>query len=429
MEQLSPAAHHALATASVFGDAVEHRLLAEVVGLEGVELDAAVREAVGRALLVVDGAGYRFRHDLLRETLYDSLLPGERRRLHGRLARVLDVEPDPDGRLIAELARHWWNAGDWEPARRTSLAAADEAMAVYAFDDALGQFERVLDAGDRLANDGGFASVDRVELLGRAADAAYWGGRGERAVAFARAAVDLTDADADPVGAARCWTRLGRSAWAVGDPPGSAEALAQAERLLPEDEPSVELARVQCEQARWLMLMSHHAQAEDRCRQAIATARSVGGRLEEGHASNTLGVSLCLLGCPDEGLALLRWSLELAEEVGDPESLNRAYSNLASCLVEWARLEEAVAVTLDMVAAGEKLEGIRLNGSAFDSAEALLRLGRWDQAEAMARNYGGTPSGNCPRTRSYSTSPWPSCTGSSTAPGRCSKRSEPARRR
>ena len=207
--------------------------------------------------------------------------------------------------------------------------------------------------------------------------------------------MDLTDADADPVGAARRWTCLGRSAWAVGDPPGSAEALAQAERLLPEDEPSVELARVQCEQARWLMLMSHHAEAEDRCRQAIATARSVGGRLEEGHASNTLGVSLCLLGCPDEGLALLRWSLELAEEVGDPESLNRAYSNLASCLVEWARLEEAVAVTLDMVAAGEKLEGIRLNGSAFDSAEALLRLGRWDQAEAMARNYGGTPSGNC----------------------------------
>ena len=85
------------------------------------------------------------------------------------------MEPDPDGRLIAELARHWWNAGDWEPARRTSLAAADEAMAVYAFDDVLGQFERVLDAGDRLANDGGFASVDRVELLGRAADAAYWG--------------------------------------------------------------------------------------------------------------------------------------------------------------------------------------------------------------------------------------------------------------
>ena len=55
------------------------------------------------------------------------------------------------------------------------------------------------------------------------------------------------------------------------------------------------------------------------------------------------GVSLCLLGRPDEGLALLRWSLEMAEEVGDPESLNRAYGNLASCLVEWARLEEAAA--------------------------------------------------------------------------------------
>ena len=398
VEQLSPGAHHALGAASVFGDAVEHRLLAEVVDLESIELETAVREAVRQGLFIVDGAGYRFRHDLVREALYDSLLPAERRRLHGRLARVLDVEPDPDGRLIAELARHWWNAGDWEPALRTSLAAADKAMTVYAFDEAQGQFERVLGACDRVAPADGVAPVDRVEVLGRAADAAYWGGRGERAVAFAHAAVDLTDADADPIGAARCWTRLGRSAWAVGDPPGSGEALAEAERLLPEGEPSVELARVQCEQARWLMLMSHYEQAEARCRQALSTARAVGGRLEEGHASNTRGVSLCLLGRPDEGLALLRWSLEVAEEVGDPESLNRAYGNLASCLVEWAQLEEAAALTLDMVAAGEQLGGIRLNGSAFNSAEALIRLGRWDEAEAMARDYGGMPSGNCAST-------------------------------
>ena len=128
-----------------------------------------------RGLFIADGAGYRFRHDLVREALNDSLLPGERRRLHGRLARVLDVEPDPDGQLIAELARHWWNAGDWEPALRTSLAAADEAMTVYAFDEALGQFERVLGACDRLAPADGVASVDRLEVLGRAADAAYGG--------------------------------------------------------------------------------------------------------------------------------------------------------------------------------------------------------------------------------------------------------------
>jgi DNA-binding CsgD family transcriptional regulator/tetratricopeptide (TPR) repeat protein len=395
VEQLSPGARHALGAASVFGDTVEHRLLAEVVDLEGVELDTAVREALRQEVLVMDGAGYRFRHDLLRETLYATLLPEERRRLHGRLARVLDVQPDLDGRLIAELARHWWNAGDFEPALRTSLAAADAAMTVYAFDEALGQFERVLDASERLANAGQLPSIDRAEVLGRAADAAYWGGRGQLAVAFARAAVELTDSDADPKGAARCWTRLGRSAWAVGDPPGAAEALAEAERLLAQDEPSVELARVQCEQARWLMLMSRNEQAEVRARQAIRTAQAVGCRVEEGHASNTLGVALCQLGRPDEGLALLRWSLEVAEEIGDPEGLNRAYSNLASCLVDWARLEEAAALTLDMVAAGEQLEGVRLNGATFSSADALVRLGRWDEAGAMARDYGGVPSGNC----------------------------------
>ena len=34
-------------------------------------------------------AAYRFRHALLAEAVYTTLIPGEREELHGRLARVL----------------------------------------------------------------------------------------------------------------------------------------------------------------------------------------------------------------------------------------------------------------------------------------------------------------------------------------------------
>ena len=37
-------------------------------------------------LVVVDAAGYRFRHDLLREAVYDDIPPGRRRELHRRVA-------------------------------------------------------------------------------------------------------------------------------------------------------------------------------------------------------------------------------------------------------------------------------------------------------------------------------------------------------
>ncbi|WP_436843763.1 hypothetical protein, partial [Streptomyces hundungensis] len=44
---------------------------------------------VGRSLLVVSGDGYAFRHALIRQAVYEDLLPGERTRLHARHAKAL----------------------------------------------------------------------------------------------------------------------------------------------------------------------------------------------------------------------------------------------------------------------------------------------------------------------------------------------------
>src|SRR6185437_12432034 len=52
--------------------------------LARADLDAALREAVGQQLLVIDnsGRGYGFRHALAKAAIHDDLLPGERARLH-----------------------------------------------------------------------------------------------------------------------------------------------------------------------------------------------------------------------------------------------------------------------------------------------------------------------------------------------------------
>ena len=54
---------------------------------------------------------YRFSHDLVRETLYDELSPGSRRRLHRRVADALEDEQrgPPESRL-AELAHHFFES-------------------------------------------------------------------------------------------------------------------------------------------------------------------------------------------------------------------------------------------------------------------------------------------------------------------------------
>ena len=89
-ERLSPAAQQVLRTAAVTGRRIDDELARQASGLDGPEYDEAVREAVAHQLLVPDGErGYAFRHALLREAIYADLLPGERTRLHGRLAELL----------------------------------------------------------------------------------------------------------------------------------------------------------------------------------------------------------------------------------------------------------------------------------------------------------------------------------------------------
>ena len=72
--------------ASVVAGAVPDRLLRRVVGLAEAATDEALRTAVAQGLLVPDGDGYAFVHDLLRSAVYDDLLPGERARLHAAYA-------------------------------------------------------------------------------------------------------------------------------------------------------------------------------------------------------------------------------------------------------------------------------------------------------------------------------------------------------
>ncbi|HEX3541893.1 MAG TPA: AAA family ATPase [Acidimicrobiales bacterium] len=382
---LSAEAQRVLKLAAAAGPSIDHRLLTAATGIEADSLDRLAYQLVDSQLLVVEpgDSHYRFRHALVREAVYESLLPGERGRLHRQLAGTLAAHPDllPSDRRHAaiELAEQWWAAGEWSQALDASLAAADAATTFLAFPESLRYLEHALAAWDRAPDAATGRDVSRLDLLERAADVAYLAGENQRSVELAQAALDGVDATGDPRRAALSYTRLGRNAWAVNDSAAAFSAYRQAAALLPSEQPSVELARILAEHGRGLMLTSRFRDAEQRCRDAIAMARAVGARAEEGHATNTLGVCVAAMGRPDEGLGLLRDALAIATEVGDPDDLNRAYSNLVQTLFDTGRLEEAVEVAREVRASGVLGSGVvntELNG-----AEALLRLGRWNESQ------------------------------------------------
>lgn len=187
-EQLGGTAQVVVRLASAAGRSVGHELLARVAaesaGVEVADLEAALREAVERNILVPTETGYAFRHALLAETVYDDMLPGERLRAHAVYARVID--DDCSLGTAADLARHAAEAHDRALALRASVAAGGDAMSIGGPDEALRHYERALGLSPQ-------EPEEATSIAGLAAAAAMAAGHPQRAVALLQERLERAD--------------------------------------------------------------------------------------------------------------------------------------------------------------------------------------------------------------------------------------------
>jgi DNA-binding SARP family transcriptional activator/tetratricopeptide (TPR) repeat protein len=144
LSRLSQAARQLVMASTVLDNQATAQRMWQVAELgvhAGVE---ALEEAVGSGMLREGEAGrgrpasYRFAHDLIREVVYTELGEARRQILHQRAFVLLHSE----GARASELAYHALEAGQAEAAYRNSVQAGDEAVAVFAVDDAIGHYEQ-----------------------------------------------------------------------------------------------------------------------------------------------------------------------------------------------------------------------------------------------------------------------------------------------
>ncbi len=383
IERLSKPTQQAARTIAV-GRRLDEGVLEELTGIEPDALVTALREAVAEQVLITgEDGGFLFRHALLREAVYDDLLPGERGELHLALARLYESRPvEDDQRDVARtttIASHYAAAGDQPAALRAMVRAALAATEVRAYGEASHLAERALELWPRVPPTARTDEIDHVGLLSLAASAHMIGGDRARGEVLLQNALGELDPEADARRYAGVLARLARVQWSMNRGLQGVETAQRALSMLPSND-TEERASLLAWLARTRFLRGRFRDALRDGHEALAAAVAAEDRCAEGEVLNTLGMTQVALGHVEEGIAALRKAIAIARETEDLDSY--AYANLADMLNMVGRGREALEVAREGLAEIPRRASQSHDWMLLTVSELEFAIGEWEASWA-----------------------------------------------
>jgi predicted ATPase/class 3 adenylate cyclase len=365
-----------------------------------------------------DAAEYFFKHTILRDVTYESVLIRIRQVYHSMVADWLIAHSGERAReLTGLIAGHLEKAGREEEALEYLCQAAASAASNYAIDEAADFYTRALALtpendlgrrytlllgrervfrmqGNRVAQGETLASLEviadtladahkRVEVLLRKAWFAYWGSDFPEELAVAQRAVTLSETIGDQGLAGQAYYAL---AWAFLQSGDTDHALVFARDALPLAR-QVNDRRAEGNTLNVLGLLGNtqgdYAAARGYLEGFLTIARELGDLEREITARNNLGVTQICLGDYQAAQDNFQRTLSIALEIGDRVTESSALVNLAwvtSAQGDWKAAKEyaetSVAMTRDFEQIEAAAEGLVWLGHAW------LGLGQPEQASA-----------------------------------------------
>jgi DNA-binding CsgD family transcriptional regulator len=333
-----------LQAVAVAGVRVAHSLACAVTGLSDCELARSIRPAAETSVIVADGYGYAFRHDLIRRAVRDYLmLEGERVALHRAFALALEADPSlADGSPLQgriRAAQHWRAAYERTQAFDAAWSAAEAAVREHAYTAEVRMLTQVLELWPRVPDARRRLGVDRVDLLMRSADAACTAAEPEQGLAYVEAGLELVNDDGSAT--KRAYLLMQRASMRNQSMlPGVIIDLREALRAAPDTSP-----------------LQHEIQAQ------LARTLWRHGQVEE--AKEVINL-------------VVQWAGP------DPEGLMKLEGEVTKALVTGAHDENTIAT---LTTAQARLAGVGwLEGlPARTMCEVLLRTGQYERATEQSR--------------------------------------------
>ncbi|MBI1802056.1 MAG: hypothetical protein HYR71_10560, partial [Chloroflexi bacterium] len=310
---------------------------------------------------------YLFRHALVQDAAYQSLLRREQRDLHRSVGELLERAHAERPEVVAPvLARHFGEAGDEPRALKYFALAADDAARRYANDEAIMHYSRAIELARRAGPERAaelcglylrrgraqeLSARDREALAGYEQLEALGRERGDRAMELAALVARTT---------------LYASAREMRDPERvqalSAQALGLA-RALGDRASEIEILRDLMHDARE---RSQFQEAARYGEQSMALARELGLREALGYTLNDLSLTYMMLGQLARAQTVRQEAAALWRELGNQPMLSENLSYAAITDVITGKLEAALA------GAGEARQISRAIGNWWGEAISLM---------------------------------------------------------
>jgi TOMM system kinase/cyclase fusion protein len=377
---------------AALGREFPYALLEAVAPLKETPLREGLGRLVEAELVYQRGlppkATYTFKHALVQDTAYQSLLESQRTELHGRIADALEARfPERVAREPESIAHHCEEAGRTPEAIGHHRRAGERATRHFAHAEAIGHLHKALELLCTLPHS---AERDRQELqiqvaLGPSLTVTKSYGDHEVGRAYERARALCQEIGETPE-LVRALIGLSLYDFLRGNLRTGADLAEQALALAERAGEAYPLVMVHTRLGINLYVMGEMVRALDHCEQAIrlydpvehrsleaAWGQGVGSDLSRGFAALTLWH----LGHPDRARRLIQEAVELARE-GDPFDLAQALISASSfhkMLGERdrtrERAEEAIAIARERGFAAPMLIGTLLRGWALGGARGL----------------------------------------------------------
>ncbi len=373
-------------TAACIGREFSYKLLAAVSSLADNELGDALGRLINAELIFQRGrppdATYSFKHALVQDAAYESLLKSRRRWLHAAFGRALESEVgSPVEAGLDVIAEHFAKGAVWPKAMEFYRRAAEGARRRHAIKEGLALYDQALAAGGHLdareaadslmsiyqarselyfaigsfeqsraenarmldiARSVGNRDRESIALAGMAW-AGMWAEDFPSALAHAREAIEVAEA----VG---CQAALGNAHMTTGFVQAVSGRLDRAGEALSKTLTICRPAGDVLRESLSLYMSCHIENWRGQFDRAIELA-SAGAAIAREHnlisafLRNTYaqGLSLVGKGQYDQALTLLTEGLALAEKIGDEAFLPRYLNGLGWLHIECEDLERGIA--------------------------------------------------------------------------------------